>query len=112
VFLIGLYRWFPLILKVLTIIQPETPASAHGQLLPLLVLEIALMGHPARDGGPSCATTRQTLPPWTCSLSDVRFDLLYAFLIVRLGRRDLIWINVTTNPTTEWIARQLTEAFP
>ena len=23
---------------------------------------------PARDGGPSCATTRRTLPPWTCSL--------------------------------------------
>ena len=32
--------------------------------------------------------------------------------IVRLGRRDLVWINVTTNPTAEWIARQLTEAFP
>jgi transposase InsO family protein len=27
-------------------------------------------------------------------------------------RRDLVWINVTTNPTAEWIARQLTEAFP
>src|SRR5450759_3088523 len=26
--------------------------------------------------------------------------------------RDRIWINVTTNPTAEWIARQLTEAFP
>jgi transposase InsO family protein len=24
----------------------------------------------------------------------------------------LVWINVTTNPTAEWIARQLTEAFP
>ena len=24
--------------------------------------------HPARDGGPFCATTRRTLPPWTCSL--------------------------------------------
>jgi transposase InsO family protein len=40
------------------------------------------------------------------------FNLLYAFVIVRLGRRDLVWINVTTNPTAEWIARQLTEAFP
>jgi Integrase core domain len=27
-------------------------------------------------------------------------------------RRDLVWINVTTNPTAEWIARQITEAFP
>src|SRR5450631_163387 len=42
----------------------------------------------------------------------ISFDLLYAFVIVRLDRRDLVWINVTTNPTAEWIARQLTEAFP
>jgi hypothetical protein len=42
----------------------------------------------------------------------IGFDLLYAFVIVRLDRRDLIWINVTTNPTAEWVARQLTEAFP
>jgi transposase InsO family protein len=42
----------------------------------------------------------------------IGFGLLYAFVIVRLGRRNLVWINVTTNPTAEWIARQLTEAFP
>jgi transposase InsO family protein len=42
----------------------------------------------------------------------IGFNLLYAFVIVRLDRRDLVWINVTTNPTAEWIARQLTEAFP
>ena len=30
----------------------------------------------------------------------------------RLDRRDLVWINVTTNPTAEWVARQITEAFP
>ncbi len=28
-----------------------------------------------------------------------------------LDRRDLVWINVTANPTIEWIARRLTEAF-
>jgi len=33
-------------------------------------------------------------------------------VIVRLGRRDLVWINVTANPTAEWVARQFTEAFP
>jgi len=42
----------------------------------------------------------------------IGFDLLYAFVIIRLDRRQLIWINVTANPTAEWIARQLTEAFP
>jgi transposase InsO family protein len=42
----------------------------------------------------------------------IRFDLLYAFVIVRIDRGELVWINVTGNPTAEWIARQLTEAFP
>jgi transposase InsO family protein len=42
----------------------------------------------------------------------IGFDLLHAFVIVRLDRRDLIWINVTANPTAEWVARQITEAFP
>ena len=42
----------------------------------------------------------------------IGFDLLYAFVIVRLDRRDMAWINVTTNPTAEWVARQITEAFP
>ncbi|MEH6952630.1 hypothetical protein V4R08_15135 [Nitrobacter sp. NHB1] len=35
-----------------------------------------------------------------------------AFVIVGLDSTDLVWINVTTNPTAEWIARQITEAFP
>src|SRR3981189_2606944 len=39
----------------------------------------------------------------------IGFSQLYAFVIVRLDRRDLVWINVTTNPTADWIARQLTE---
>jgi transposase InsO family protein len=42
----------------------------------------------------------------------IGFDPLYAFVIVRLDRRDLVWINVTANPTAEWVARQITEAFP
>ena len=42
----------------------------------------------------------------------IGFNLLYAFVIVRLDRRDLVWINITQKPTAEWIARQLTEAFP
>src|SRR6266446_1203067 len=42
----------------------------------------------------------------------IGFDLLYVLVLVRLARRDLVWINVTTHPTAEWIARQITEAFP
>jgi integrase-like protein len=38
--------------------------------------------------------------------------LLYAFVTVRLDRRNLVWINVTAHRTAEWVARQMTEAFP
>jgi hypothetical protein len=37
-------------------------------------------------------------------------DLLYACIIVRLDRRELVWIDVTAHPTDEWVARP--EAFP
>jgi transposase InsO family protein len=42
----------------------------------------------------------------------IGFDVLYALVIVRLARRELVWVNVTAHPTAEWIARQITEAFP
>ncbi|MCA6112868.1 integrase core domain-containing protein [Bradyrhizobium cenepequi] len=47
-----------------------------------------------------------------CVVPTIGFDLLYAFVIVRLDRRKLVSINVTRNPTAEWVARQITEAFP
>ena len=37
---------------------------------------------------------------------------LHVLVIVRLARRELVWINVTAHPTAEWIAQQITEAFP
>jgi hypothetical protein len=42
----------------------------------------------------------------------IGFRMLYGFVIIRLDRRDLVWINVTADPTAEWVARQITEAFP
>ena len=39
------------------------------------------------------------------------FRLLYGFLILLLGRRELLWLGVTAHPAAEWIAQQLTEAF-
>ena len=42
----------------------------------------------------------------------IGFVQLYGLVIVRLERRKLVWINVTPHPTAEWIARQVTEAFP
>lgn len=42
----------------------------------------------------------------------VGFKLLFVLVILRHQRRRLISLTVTTNPTAEWIARQITDAFP
>jgi hypothetical protein len=42
----------------------------------------------------------------------IGFRPLYALVIVRLARRELVWINVTAHPTADWIAQHVTEAFP
>src|ERR1700761_9823961 len=40
----------------------------------------------------------------------ISFRLLYGLLIMRHGRRQILWLGVTAHPTAEWIANQLTEA--
>jgi transposase InsO family protein len=42
----------------------------------------------------------------------VSFKLLYGLVILRHARRQLVSISVTNNPTAEWIAGQVTDAFP
>jgi transposase InsO family protein len=165
-FFLQMYRWFPSILKVVRIIQPETLVRwLSGRLSLFLALEVIETGRAAadRDGIPradpadehrepilgGAAHPRRTTQARPCRRSIKRrqihgqatwvakpgmvflhnhapdiaamdlfvvptigFKLLYAFVIVRLNRTDLVCINVTTNPNAEWIARQITEAFP
>src|SRR3974390_680327 len=47
-----------------------------------------------------------------CVVPTVTFDRLFAFLVLGHGRRQLLWFEVTRHPTAEWLARQITEAFP
>src|SRR5437660_1894981 len=42
----------------------------------------------------------------------IAFQQLHAFLVLGHRRRQLLWFAVTRNPTAEWLARQITEAFP
>src|SRR4030088_247708 len=166
-FFIHLYRWFPSILRVLTIIRPETLVRWHRAgfrcywrwksrrrggrpqietelrvLIRLMSVENPLWGAPRIHGellklGFEIAQSsvakymvKRRGPPsqgWRTFLRNhapdiaamdlfvvptIGFQLLYALVIIRLDRRDLIWINVTANPTAEWVARQITEAFP
>src|SRR5258708_39243734 len=38
----------------------------------------------------------------------ISFHLLYGLLIMRHGRRHILWFGVTAHPTAEWIANQVT----
>jgi hypothetical protein len=166
-FLVQLYRWFPSILRVLAIVQPETvirwhragfrcywrwksrsrggrPVIAsdlralirqmsvdnplwgapriHGELLKLgfEVAQSTVAKYLIKRWGPPSQGWRTFLRNHAPDIAamdlfvvpTIGFSLLYAFVIIRLDRRELVWINVTPNPTAEWIARQLTEAFP
>jgi hypothetical protein len=42
----------------------------------------------------------------------IAFQQLFAFLVLGYERRRLLWFAVTRNPTAEWLARQITKAFP
>ena len=42
----------------------------------------------------------------------ISFKLLYGLVILRHARRRLVRISVASNPTAEWIAGQVTDAFP
>jgi hypothetical protein len=45
-------------------------------------------------------------------VTTIHFKLLYVLIVVAHARRKLIHVAVTTNPTAEWTARQIIEAFP
>jgi len=162
-----MYRWFPTILKVATIVQPETLVRWHRAgfrrhwrwksrsrggrpqielelrtLIRQMSMENLLWGAPRihgellklgfsvaqstvatymvkRRGSPSQgwrAFLRNHAPDIAAMdlfvVPTIGFKLLYGIVIVRIHRRDLVWINVTANPTAEWVARQITEAFP
>ncbi len=47
-----------------------------------------------------------------CVVPTLTFERLFAFLVLGHGRRELLWFEVTRHPTAEWLARQITEAFP
>ena len=95
----------------------------HGELL-MLGIEVAQStvaqvygqaagGHPPKVGRHSCAITlRGSLRIDLFVVRTISFKLLYGLVILRHARRRLVSISVTNNPTAEWIAGQVTDAFP
>jgi len=46
------------------------------------------------------------------TVATVTFRVLYVFLVLRHDRRYVVHFHVTTNPTAQWTAQQIVEAFP
>jgi transposase InsO family protein len=42
----------------------------------------------------------------------IAFESLYVFVVLGHQRRRILWFGITRHPTAEWLARQITEAFP
>jgi transposase InsO family protein len=94
----------------------------HGELL-MLGFEVAqstVSKYMARPSKPPSQTWKTFLRNHAeaiaaidmCVIPTLTFDLLFAFLVVGHGRRQLLWFEVARHPTAEWLARQITEAFP
>jgi transposase InsO family protein len=166
-FFVQLYRWFPSIQLVLTVVRPETlvhwhragfrcywrwksrsrggrpkieadlrvlirrmnrenplwgAPRIHGEVLKLgfQVAQSTVAKYMAKSGRGRSQTWKTFLSNHAPDIGaidlfvvpTIGFKLLYGIVIMRLDRRRLVWTNVTTNPTAEWIARQITEAFP
>ncbi len=132
-FFVQLYRWFPSILEALTIIRPETVVRWHRvgfrcywrwksrprggrpqietdlrRLIRRMRIENPLWGAPRIHG----ELLKLGFEVAQSSVAKYMVKRRGPPVIMRLDRRDLVWINVTTNPTAEWVARQITEAFP
>jgi transposase InsO family protein len=103
--------------------NPQWGASRiHGELL-MLGFEVAqstVSKYMVRDGTPPSQSWKTFLQNHAeaiaaidlCVVPTLTFDRLFAFLVLGHGRRQLLWIEVTRHPTAEWLARQITEAFP
>jgi hypothetical protein len=103
--------------------NPQWGASRiHGELL-MLGFEVAqstVSKYMVRDGTPPSQSWKTFLQNHAeaiaaidlCVVPTLTFDRLFAFLVLGYGRRQLLWVEVTRHPTAEWLARQITEAFP
>ena len=94
----------------------------HGELLKLgiEVAQSTVAKYMAKSGRGRSQTWKTFLQNHAAGIAamdflivpTIGFKLLFVLVILRHQRRRLISLAVTTNPTAEWIAGQITEAFP
>ena len=94
----------------------------HGELLKLgiEISQTTVAKYMARGRRPPSQSWRTFLRNHADGIASIDFfvvptatcRLLFGLLILRHERRQLVHVGVTANPTAEWIARQISEAFP
>jgi transposase InsO family protein len=95
----GLYGLAPRVLSALAIVRPETVIRWHRAGF-RLYWRWFLRNH--ADG---IASLDLFVVP------TISFQLLYGLLILKHGRREILWLTATAHPSAEWISRQLMEAY-
>jgi transposase InsO family protein len=94
----------------------------HSELL-MLGIEVAestVARHMIRRQGPPSQGWKTFLRNHAAGIASIdlfvvrtiSFKLLYGLVILRHARRRLVSVSVTNNPTAEWIAGQVIDAFP
>jgi transposase InsO family protein len=94
----------------------------HGELLKLgiEISQTTVAKYMARGRRPPSQSWRTFLRNHADGIASIDFfvvptatcRLLFGLLILRHEWRQLVHVGVTANPTAEWIARQISEAFP
>jgi len=94
----------------------------HGELLKLgiEVGETTVAKYMVKGRRPSSQTWKTFLRNHAAGIAamdflivpTIGFRLLYAFVILGHARRQIVSIGVTDHPTAQWIARQISDAFP
>jgi len=94
----------------------------HGELLKLgfEVAQSTVSKYMAKRRGPPSQGWRTFLRNHAdaiaaidlCVVPTLTFERLFTFVVLGHGRRQLLWFAVTRNPTSEWLAQQIVEAFP
>jgi transposase InsO family protein len=123
-------RWAPkVLLEIRRLIREMSLANRlwgapriHGELLKLgiEVAQSTVAKYMARSGRGRSQTWKTFLHNHAAGIGaidflivpTVGFRLLFVLVILRHQRRRLISLSVTANPTAEWIAHQITDAFP
>ncbi len=94
----------------------------HGelQMLGIPVSESTVAKYMVRHRNPPSQTWRTFLDNHVTDLvsvdfftvSTATFRVLYVLIVLRHERREIVHFNATYNPTAEWAAQQIVEAFP